>query len=292
ARTRLWNSHGLDLRDDASWIVSKHLLRFGGSFKHTWAYFQRNDGQQNNQTTLQYFLGTVSNLGGLTIPASSRPPTCTAAVTTNCLPTNQTANWNNLYAQVLGLVDSASILRARDAGLNLLPTGTDLKETVRYDQSTLYVDDSWRLGSAFTLSYGLAWEASIPPVEDSGKFMMAVDSSGNLISPRAYLEQRRQAALAGQIFNPPVGFGQALLCQGPGLNAATSVDCRGSGGVNPSTAFRIGIDGGTITLPALAPALATPVVPGTTSSVPPAGANTPFVPNSFLQDPQWRPGAH
>lgn len=365
ARTRLWNSHGLDLRDDASWIVGKHLLRFGGSLKHTWAYFQRDDGQQNNQKTLQYFLGTVSNLGGLTIPASSRPPTCSATVTTNCLPSTQTANWNNLYAQVLGLVDGASILRARDAGLNLLPEGTDLKETVRYNQTTLYAQDSWRLGSAFTLTYGLAWEASIPPVEDSGKFMMAVDSSGKLIFPRAYLEQRRQAALAGQVFNPPVGFspisktgrkypfdfvkgnfsprvsaawqpsfdsgtlgtlfgngktvfrggywhfydrlngvqtaidplqavgfGQALLCQGPGLNAATSVDCRGSSGVNPSTAFRIGIDGSTITLLAPASTLSTPVVPGITSSVPPAGANIPFVPNSFLQDPEWRPGSH
>ena len=365
SRTRMWNSHGLDLRDDASWLRGKHLLHFGGSFKHTWAYFQRDDGQQNNQKTLQYFLGTVSNLGGLTVPASSRPPTCSATVTTNCLPSSQTENWNNLYAQVLGLVDGASILRARNAGLSLLPDGTDLSETVRYNQTTLYAQDTWRLGSTFTLTYGLAWEASIPPVEDNGKFMMTADSSGNLIFPRAYLEQRRQAALAGQVFNPPVGFvpigktgrkypfdfvkgnfsprvsaayqpnsqsgvlgtilgrgktvfrggywhfydrlngvqtaidplqavgfGQALLCQGPGLNAATTWDCQGSGGVNPSNAFRIGIDGSTITLPPLASTLSTPVVPGTGGSVPPPGATIPFVPNSFLQDPQWRPGSH
>jgi len=358
SRTRMWNSHGLDLRDDASWIKGKHLFRFGGSFKHTWAYFQRDDGQQNNQKTLQYFLGTVSNLGGLTIPASSQPPTCSATLTMNCLPYNQTANWNNLYAQVLGLVDGASILRARDAGLSLLPEATDLKEAVRYNQSTLYAQDTWRLASTFTLTYGLAWEASIPPVEDSGKFMMTVDSSGNLIFPRAYLEHRRRAAMAGQVFNPPVGFvpinrtgrkypfdfvkgnfsprvsaawqpnfnsgiwgalfgkgktvvrggywhfydrlngvqtaidplqavgfGQALLCQGPGLNAATRLDCRGNSGVTPSTAFRIGIDGSTITLPALASTLPTPVIPGTVG-------NIPFVPNSFLQDPQWRPGSH
>jgi hypothetical protein len=62
--------------------------------------------------------------------------------------------------------------------------------------------------------------------------------------------------------------------------------------VNPSTAFRVGIDGSTITLPALASTLSTPVMPGSTASVPPAGANIPFVPNSFLQDPQWRPGSH
>src|SRR3989442_3370752 len=155
--------------------------------------------------------------------------------------------------------------------------------------------------------------------------MTTVDSRGNLISPGAYLRQGAQAALAGQVFNPPVGFvpigktgrkypvdfvkgnftpsvsaawqtsfdsgmlgtllgkgktvfrggywhfydrlngvqtaidplqavgfGQALLCQGPGMNAATTVDCRGSGGVNPSTTFPICTDGRTHSFPRLA----------------------------------------
>src|SRR5437763_12641611 len=146
-------------------------------------------------------------------------------------------------------------------------------------------------------------------------------ADGRALLPRTYLNQRSQAALAGQIFNPVVGFtpfrnmgrdypwslvtdnfepraalawqpkftsgilgrifgdgktvlrggywrffdrlngvqavidtlqsvgiGQPLLCQGPGLNAATASDCRGSSGTTPSTAFRIGIDGSTIPL--------------------------------------------
>src|SRR5690348_1718450 len=124
SRSHMWNSHGLDLRDARSWLEGRHLSRFGRSDKDTSAHIPRDDGQQTNQKTLQYFLGTVNALGGVTIPAASRPRTCSSSVTTNCLPSNQTANWNNLYAQVLGLVDGASILRARDAGLNLLPDGT------------------------------------------------------------------------------------------------------------------------------------------------------------------------
>ena len=59
-----------------------------------------------------------------------------------------------------------------------------------------------------TLTYGLAWGGTVPPVEDKGKFMMTVLPSGSnaIVRPQDYLEQRRQAALAGQVFNPPVGF--------------------------------------------------------------------------------------
>src|SRR5207249_10900826 len=61
-----------------------------------------------------------------------------------------------------------------------------------------------------------------------------------------------------------VGIGQPLLCQGPGLNAATASDCRGSSGTTPSTAFRIGIDGSTIPLPTIAATLTPPIIPGNT----------------------------
>lgn len=361
ARTRLWNSHGIGLRDDASWLRGKHLFRFGGSFNHTWAYFQRDDGQQNSQKTLQYFMGNT--IGGINFPnsatAASRPIQCATATSNNCLPSSQTSNWNNLYAQVLGLVDAATILRARDAQLQLLPPGTDLKNTVRYNQTTVYAQDTWRLRQTLTLTYGLAWAATVPPVEDQGKFMMTVDAaSGRIVLPRTYLEQRRQAALAGQVFNPPVGFtpigktgrkypfpfvvenfeprvalawqpsydsgllgtlfgqgktvirggywhfydrlngvqtaidplqavgfGQSLLCLAP----TTSATCPGSSGSDPTNAFRVGIDPGNIAFPPIPTSIAPPVIPGNSLVSSP---NISFVPNSQVQDPQWRPGSH
>jgi hypothetical protein len=347
ARTRLWNSHGIDFRDDASWVRGNHLFQFGGSFKHTWVFFRRDDGQQNSQKTLQYFMGNT--IGGISFPGSIRPPG---------LPSSQISNWNNLYAQVLGMVDAATILRARDASLQLLPQGTDLKNTVRYDQATFYAQDAWHLRPSLTVSYGLAWAATVPPVEEQGKIMITVfpGASGGVVDPRTYLRNRQQAALAGQVYNPPVGFtpinnsgrkypfdfvrhnfeprasaawtpnfsggplkglfgngktvlrggywrfydrlngvqaavdtlqavgfGQSLLCLGPGTNSATGFDCRGNSGTTPTTAFRIGTDGNTITLPPLPASITPPVIPG---------ANIAFVPNSQVQDPAWKPGSH
>jgi len=360
SRTRLWNSHGLGFRDDASWVRSSHLFRFGGSFNHTWAYFQRDDGQQNSQKTLQYFMGNT--IGGISFPSSIRPPACSTTLAANCLPSNQNSNWNNLYAQVLGLVDAATILRARDAQLQLLPEGTDLKNTVRYNQATLYFQDTWHVRPTLTLTYGLAWAATVPPVEENGKFMITVSPSGAVVSPRTYLEQRTQAALAGQVFNPPVGFspigntgrkypfdfvkgnleprlaaawqpkfssgllgalfgesktvfrggywhfydrlngvqtvidplqaigfGQSLLCLGPSMSSGTTIDCKGNSGTTPTTAFRIGIDGSRIILPNIPSTITPPAVPGNALV---SGANISFVPNSQVQDPQWKPGSH
>jgi len=197
ARTRLWNSHGMDFRDDASWVRGNHLFQFGGSFKHTWVFFRRDDGQQNSQKTLQYFMGNT--IGGISFPGSIRPPG---------LPSSQISNWNNLYAQLLGMTDAASILRARDASLQLLPEGTDLKNTVRYDQATFYAQDAWHLRPSLTVSYGLAWAATVPPVEEQGKLMMTVfpGAPGGVVDPRTYLQKRQTAALAGQVYNPAVGF--------------------------------------------------------------------------------------
>ena len=362
SRTRMWNSHGLDLRDDASWVRGNHLLQFGGSFKHTWVFFRRDDGQQNSQKTLQYFMGNT--IGGISFPSTVRPAPCATSTSSDCLPSSQNSNWNNLYAQVLGMVDAATILRARDAQLRLLPEGTDLQNTIRYDQATFYAQDAWHLRPSLTLNFGLAWAASVPPVEDQGKLMMTVfpGASGGIVDPRSYLQQRQQAALAGQVFNPPVGFtpinntgrkypfdfvrrnfeprvaaawspnfsgglrgkllgsgktvlrggywrfydrlngvqaavdtlqavgfGQSLLCLGPGSNSATGLDCRGNSGTTPTTAFRVGTDGNTVTLPPLPATVTPPVIPGN-ALVP--GANISFVPNSQVQDPAWKPGSH
>src|SRR5260370_6232450 len=146
--------------------------------------------------------------GGIKFPGSSRPRPCSATVKARCLPSSQITNWNNLYAQVLGMVDAASILRARDASLALLTEGTDLKNTVRYDQATFYAQDAWHLRPSLTVSYGLAWAASVPPVEEQGKLMMTVfpGASGGVVDPRTYLQKCKPAPIPGPAYHPALRF--------------------------------------------------------------------------------------
>ena len=60
--------------------------------------------------------------------------------------------------------------------------------------------------SSFTLTYGLGYTVEMPPFETQGKQVMLVDSAGNAVRTAAYLEKRKQAALAGQVYNPTLGF--------------------------------------------------------------------------------------
>src|ERR1700691_1527675 len=46
----------------------------------------------------------------------------------------------------------------------------------------------------------------MPPVEQNGKQAMVVDASDEPINTADYLEARRRAALAGQVYNPELGF--------------------------------------------------------------------------------------
>src|SRR5439155_4633225 len=126
---RRWYSHGLSVRDDVTWVRGGHIIRLGGSLNHTWAGFVRDDGQQNSQKTLQYFIGNTS-LGGISFPSSARPPACSASVTTNCLPSSQNSTWNGLYAEVLGMVDGVTILQTSRSKWNSgCSANTDRKST-------------------------------------------------------------------------------------------------------------------------------------------------------------------
>jgi len=202
-RTRTWNSHHWTWSDNFSKLIGSHLLQAGGSFNYSSVLFHREDGQ----TSLLQPVYIITQSQGVNIPTNYRPPTCGGSVMTNCLPSNQVSNWNNLYASVLGLVDSAAILRTRDGGLNLNPQGTPIFTNTSFKNYSLYFSDSWRLSSSLTVNYGLNWSVAMPPLEREGKLSVAIDSTtGQVIDGNRYLDLRTQAALQGKVYNPTVSF--------------------------------------------------------------------------------------
>jgi hypothetical protein len=351
-RQRGWSSRSPGFRENLSWQKGTHLWRFGGTFSRAAVKFYRDDAQS---ALVQPFY-MVTQTSGLIIPTANRPPSCTSTLTTNCLPSAQATTWNQLYAYVLGLVDSGSVVGTRDSSLKANPPGTPLSNNVSYSNFSFYFSDSWHIVPTLTLSYGLNWSVELPPAEATGKQVVSLDSDNRVVMPKDYLERRRQAALQGQVYNPllgfaPIafakrdkpydpaydsmaprvavawtpeiasgflgklfggkksvlrggyarlfdrlngvhkainplqglGFGQALQCLGPSRDG----QCRGSSGTDPATAFRIGIDGSSIPIPALSATTDVPLKPGAPAL---AGANQPFAQSTYQIDPQYRPG--
>ena len=203
ARQRLWNGHNHNFVDNVSWLKGTHFIRAGGTFNHSGVNFFRDDGQVG----LIEPAYLIQQSAGLNIPAAYQPPTCSSTRTTACLPSNQISNWNGLYSQVLGLVDQGLQVGVRGSNLNALPQGTTLFNNVHYDSFSLYLTDSWKLSPNLTLNYGVNWSVDVPPVDQTGKQSISILAASNtVIAPGNYLAAREQAALAGQVYNPVVGF--------------------------------------------------------------------------------------
>ncbi len=201
ARTRFWDGQDHTLRDDLTKVDGNHLFQFGGSYQRNFMYHQRNDNGQSTMAATTYVIQGGSAVSGLTMTAggiSYRPAG---------LPSTQQSNWDNLYAQALGLVTLPQVVYTRSGPqLNLQPLGTPAFDKSIVPSYNAYFSDTWRMKPTFTLTYGLGYTLSMPPYELDGKQVMLVDQAGSPIVSEDFLAQRKKAALAGQVFNPVLGF--------------------------------------------------------------------------------------
>jgi carboxypeptidase family protein len=193
-RTRFWDGHDSYFRDDITMLKGNHLFTFGGAYQRNYDWHQRSDngGGINYQPTYQ--LG--DSAGGGLVDFSSTNPAGVSSKT-----------WGRDAAAILGIVTDSQIAYTRSgANLALNPPLTHA-----FDQSTIpyynvYFSDSWHMKPSFTLTYGLGWTLEMPPTEKNGKQIELVDSSGQQLDILSYLKQRESAALAGQVYNPEIGF--------------------------------------------------------------------------------------
>ena len=205
-RTRFWDGQDHMFRDDLSWIKGTHFFQFGGTYQHNFNWHLRTDngGSVNNEIVYDLAAGggTNGNNVGSGIDMTGFVPSGISAIGGNTLK-----NWYRDYAYVLGIPSLTQVAYTRTApDLAAQPVGAPV-----FDQSTipfynLYFSDSWRMKPTFTLTYGLGWTLEMPPVEKNGKQIVMVGPDNRPIVTEDYLKARETAALAGQVFNPDVGF--------------------------------------------------------------------------------------
>jgi hypothetical protein len=197
-RTRFWDGKDNMFRDDISWSKGTHFWQFGGTYQRNWNYHQRTDNGGGINYNTVYLTGSGSTANGLNM-GSFTPPEIAAAKLSSAYAKD--------YGIVLGAPGVTQIAFTRvGSDLTLNPPNTPA-----FDQSTipfynLYFSDSWRIKPTLTLSYGLGWTLEMPPVEKNGKQITLVDQNDKPVDTEQFLKAREQAALAGQVYNPIVGF--------------------------------------------------------------------------------------
>jgi hypothetical protein len=195
-RTRFWDGHDTMLRDDISMLKGNHLFQFGGTYQRNWDYHQRTDNGGGINYQPVYQLGTTAGAG---IDMTGFLPANLAA--------SSASTFGRDYAAVLGIVSVAQTAFTRTgANLTLNPPLTPASDKSTIPFYNVYFSDSWRMKPSITLTYGLGWALEMPPVEQDGRQVEFVDQAGQPIDTMAYLKQRENAALQGQVYNPTVGF--------------------------------------------------------------------------------------
>ena len=194
-RQRFWDGHDTLYKDDLTKIMGNHVIQFGGNYQRNFDYHARNDNGQGINTSPVY---QILNGPGIQYSSAERPVG---------LPSSQVGTWNRYYSEILGIVNQPQQLFTRSgAMLSLNPVGTPMFDKSTINFYNLYATDSWHIKPTLTLTYGLGYQIEMPPVEQNGKQVELVDSSGHPINFTDYFKTKASMALQGQVFNPIVGF--------------------------------------------------------------------------------------
>jgi Carboxypeptidase regulatory-like domain len=208
ARFQDYFMKSIQFTDSIDWTRGKHTIQFGTDDRRLPLKNDRADKVVGGITSLVATMDTPDGRGEfLTIPSVDAPPLCATGAPTECLPANEVAIWNQLYAGTLGLLDNSSVLAVRNGSLQPLPYGTPLSNTTVNDSFYFWGQDSWRITNSLTVNYGLAYGWQTPPTDILGRQTILEDATTGqfLIAPQ-YLSAKLSNALAGNIYNPVQGY--------------------------------------------------------------------------------------
>ncbi len=207
-RQRFWDGHDYFLVDNISHLHGNHLFQYGGDYQRNNDLHSRNDNGVTIDTSTTYLSGGTALGGGIAASAYQAilPPSVNSGALTN---------FGGLFAQATGILEQTQLAYTRSGALlNLNPPGQ-----FAFDQSIVpsydaFFNDTWHVKPHVTLSFGLAYNLTMPPFELNGKQVQMVDQADNPINIKSYLTERMQAALQGQVFEPTIGFATIRNVQG------------------------------------------------------------------------------
>lgn len=195
-RQRFWDGQDHMVRDDVSWIKGNHLVQFGFLYQRNFDYHSRTDNGNGINDQIVYQVGSSGiNFSGYTYPST--------------LPSTQQSSYQNLLAEVLGITFQPQVAYTRTGqNLNLQSVGVPAfdQDIIPYYEG--YFGDTWRLKPTLTLTYSLGYTIEMPPFELNGKQVLLVNENNpnQIIGTSQYLASKEQAALAGQAYDPTLGF--------------------------------------------------------------------------------------
>ena len=177
-----------EFRDGLTWIKGKHTMDFGTDLK----FIRQMSTLKNDFNFIGVGLG--GNLGSL--DPSLRPSDING-------DNSSITNWDNFFPFLLGRYSGVVTNFNYDKTPSVLPNGSGKKRDFKYNEFEFYAQDSWKVRSDLTLTYGLHYQIHSVPYEVHG--FEAIPS----VNENTYLSTRLAAAaqgLSGNSVVPIVSF--------------------------------------------------------------------------------------
>ena len=193
-RQRFWNGQDKMIKDDVAWLRGKHVIQFGGIYARKFDIHSRSDnGQGINNAIIYQSTASNINFNGFVYPSS--------------VPAAQQPAFNAFYSYVLGFVSQSQVAYTRSGpDLTLSKVGDPVIAQSVIPSYDLYLSDTWHVKPSVTFTYSLGYNLEMPPYEPDGKQVSLVDSDSKPVVAADYFAAREKAALAGQVYQPVLGF--------------------------------------------------------------------------------------
>ena len=172
--------------NDMSWIKGDHNVKFGANLR-----FVRNDSFTDANS---YHTGSINPSWALGVGRRYMPGgVCPAPADCSGLPavnTGAQAQYADGFLNLLGAITQASARYNYGIDGSVVPVGASVTRLFAADEYEFYVQDSWKLSNALTVTAGVRYSLFSPPYEANGVQVAPQVSLGEWFDDRVEGMQR------------------------------------------------------------------------------------------------------
>jgi hypothetical protein len=149
-----------DLKDDVTWVKGQHTIQAGAD----WHQAQNITTNYNNEPSYSFSRNTLLGLGN----DITTPVTNFIQQTTSGAALASTSNVANAFGAIFGMLNNGNATYNFGINGQVIPFGTPISRNYIANSPEEYIQDTWKVKSNITITYGVRYSIYGVPYEANG----------------------------------------------------------------------------------------------------------------------------